>query len=144
MCPSSCKPDHLKIEPDHVLADMLRAMHLIVTEAKDAFEPEGGAYAAGGHGHGHTAMVTITTTTMPGGHGHMATITRRTTMTARAAHDDTTPLTAASLLQLIWLASPALPVGGFSYSEGLEASGGPGLVKLTKRRRPTGWPTSCT
>ncbi|MDI1236948.1 MAG: urease accessory UreF family protein [Polaromonas sp.] len=31
------------------------------------------------------------------------------------------PLPAASLLQLIWLASPALPVGGFSYSEGLEA-----------------------
>ena len=29
---------------------------------------------------------------------------------------------AASLLQLIWLASPALPVGGFSYSEGLEAA----------------------
>lgn len=27
----------------------------------------------------------------------------------------------SSLLQLIWLASPALPVGGFSYSEGLEA-----------------------
>ncbi len=26
-----------------------------------------------------------------------------------------------ALLQLIWLASPALPVGGFSYSEGLEA-----------------------
>jgi urease accessory protein len=32
------------------------------------------------------------------------------------------PLPAASLLQLIWLASPALPVGGFSYSEGLEAA----------------------
>jgi urease accessory protein len=31
-------------------------------------------------------------------------------------------LPAASLLQLIWLASPALPVGGFSYSEGLEAA----------------------
>ena len=30
-------------------------------------------------------------------------------------------LPAQSLLQLIWLASPALPVGGFSYSEGLEA-----------------------
>jgi urease accessory protein len=33
-----------------------------------------------------------------------------------------TPLPAASLLQLIWLASPALPVGGFSYSEGLESA----------------------
>ncbi|MDB5869383.1 MAG: Urease accessory protein UreF [Polaromonas sp.] len=32
------------------------------------------------------------------------------------------PLPAASLLQLIWLASPALPVGGFSYSEGLEVA----------------------
>ena len=50
------KPDHLKIEPDHVLADMLRAMHLTVNEAQAAFEPEGGAYASGGHGqdhHGH-------------------------------------------------------------------------------------------
>lgn len=55
--PIELKPDHLKIEPDHVLADMLRAMHLIVREAQEAFEPEGGAYApaaAGGHhGHGH-------------------------------------------------------------------------------------------
>ena len=47
------KPDHLKIEPDHVLADMLRQMHLIVSAADEAFEPEGGAYAAGGHGHAH-------------------------------------------------------------------------------------------
>ena len=45
------KADHLKFEPDHVLADLLRQMHLIVTPAHAAFEPEAGAYAAGGHGH---------------------------------------------------------------------------------------------
>ncbi len=37
-------------------------------------------------------------------------------------------LTPASLLQLIWLASPALPVGGFSYSEVLEAAVDAGLA----------------
>jgi urease accessory protein len=50
------KPDHLKLEPDHVLAELLRQQHLIVSEAQDAFEPEAGAYASGGHshaGHGH-------------------------------------------------------------------------------------------
>jgi len=52
--PIELKPDHLKIEPDHVLAAMLQAMHLIVREAAEAFEPEGGAYGAqGGPGHGH-------------------------------------------------------------------------------------------
>ena len=46
--------DHLKLEPDHVLADMLRQRHLIVSETQSAFEPEGGAYAAtDAHGHGH-------------------------------------------------------------------------------------------
>ena len=47
------KPDHLKLEPDHVLADMLRQQHLIVSDAVEAFEPEGGAYGSGGHGHGN-------------------------------------------------------------------------------------------
>jgi len=36
--------------------------------------------------------------------------------------DATNAPDAQSLLQLIWLASPALPVGGFSYSEGVEAA----------------------
>jgi urease accessory protein len=54
------KPDHLKFEPDPVLAEMLRRLHLSVSEELAPFEPEGGAYAANGgdahgheHGHGH-------------------------------------------------------------------------------------------
>ena len=49
--PIELKPDHLQIEPDHVLADMLRAMHLIVQPVEQPFEPENGAYATGGHSH---------------------------------------------------------------------------------------------
>jgi urease accessory protein len=53
--------DRLQLEPDHVLADMLRQMHLAVTEELAPFEPEGGAYAAHAahapahehHDHGH-------------------------------------------------------------------------------------------
>jgi urease accessory protein len=56
--PMELKPDHLKIEPDHVLADMLQAMHLVVNAVDDTFEPENGAYASAspvhaGHSHGH-------------------------------------------------------------------------------------------
>jgi urease accessory protein len=51
--PIELQPDHLKIEPDHVLADMLRAMHLIVHEVQDSFEPENGAYGEHGGGHQH-------------------------------------------------------------------------------------------
>ena len=55
--PIELKPDHLKIEPDHVLADMLRAMHMTVVEVSEPFEPESGAYGDhgghAGHAHGH-------------------------------------------------------------------------------------------
>ena len=60
--PIELTPEHLQIEPDHVLADMLRAMHLTVVELQAPFEPEGGAYAAHGHGH-HAAH-------HDHGHGH--------------------------------------------------------------------------
>jgi urease accessory protein len=55
--------------------------------------------------------------------------TRTATRTAMSinAPDATVP-EATTLLQLIWLASPALPVGGFSYSEALEAAVDDGLV----------------
>ncbi|MEY4653408.1 MAG: putative urease accessory protein [Pseudomonadota bacterium] len=45
-----------------------------------------------------------------------------TGMATRTEGDD------SALLQLIWLASPALPVGGFSYSEGLEGAVDAGLI----------------
>lgn len=55
------------------------------------------------------------------------------TTTAMAMADTTTDSApvlppAAALLQLLWLASPALPVGAFSYSEGLEAAVDSGLA----------------
>ena len=46
----------------------------------------------------------------------------------------------SALLSLIWLASPALPIGGFSYSEGLEAAVDHGLV--TNEASATGWLTT--
>ena len=42
------------------------------------------------------------------------------------------PLSASALLQLMQLASPALPVGGFSYSEVLEAAVDAGIVSAEK------------
>ena len=42
--------------------------------------------------------------------------------------EEATSPTPATLLQLMWLASPALPVGGFSYSEALEAAVDTGCV----------------
>jgi urease accessory protein len=64
--PIELQADHLKIEPDHVLADMLRDMHMTVVAVDESFEPENGAYGehsshaghahehAHGHAHGHS------------------------------------------------------------------------------------------
>ena len=56
--PIELQPDHLKIEPDPVLADMLRAMHITVAQVSEPFEPENGAYGDHGHDrhHGHTQV----------------------------------------------------------------------------------------
>jgi urease accessory protein len=55
---------------------------------------------------------------------HMSKImdTKVTAMATITGMRTDSALPPASLLQLIWLASPALPVGGFSYSEGLESA----------------------
>jgi urease accessory protein len=64
------RADHLQLEPDPVLASMLRSMHLIVNGVNAPFEPESGAYVSaepahdkhGAHDHGHAAH--------EGGHDH--------------------------------------------------------------------------
>ena len=59
--PIELRPDHLQIEPDHVLAEMLRAMHLIVNTVDAPFEPESGAYSShGAQAHGHTHAIADT------------------------------------------------------------------------------------
>jgi urease accessory protein len=53
----------LQIEPDHVLADMLRQMHLSVSEELAPFEPDAGAYGAHAvhtHEPGKPAAATLT------------------------------------------------------------------------------------
>ena len=45
-------------------------------------------------------------------------------------------------LQLMWLASPALPIGAFSYSEGLEAAIDHGHVSDAASAAPNDAPSS--
>lgn len=52
----------------------------------------------------------------------MDTTTATVMTTATVTMTTEAPAASLTLLRLMWLASPALPVGGFSYSEGLEAA----------------------
>ena len=59
----------------------------------------------------------------------MTTVTVAERPMPRAGRTASPAPSAHALLQLMWLASPALPVGGFSYSEALEAAVEAGLVQ---------------
>ena len=67
--PLELQADHLKLEPDHVLAAMLRAMHLRVDEEQSAFEPEAGAYG-GSHGGPHPGSHAAAGHADPHAHAH--------------------------------------------------------------------------
>lgn len=68
-----------------------------------------------------TATITTTTTRIP----TLLPMLPSPSCSDPASPEPTSP---AVMLQLMWLASPALPVGGFSYSEGLEAAVDAGRV----------------
>ncbi|MEO8311420.1 MAG: urease accessory protein UreE [Caldimonas sp.] len=54
--PLEVQSDRLALEPDHVLAELLVRMGLVVATTTGPFEPEAGAYgAAAAHGHSHAA-----------------------------------------------------------------------------------------
>ena len=69
--PLEVRAGALVLEPDHVLAELLARMGLVVTATRAPFEPEAGAYDVSNgaahdhrhHDHGHGATPTTTTTT---------------------------------------------------------------------------------
>ena len=77
--PLELQADRLQLAPDPVLADMLRLMHLAVSEELAAFEPEGGAYAThAAHGPGpargrepHTSAAPAAVKAHGHEHGHV-------------------------------------------------------------------------
>ena len=123
--PLEVRADRLVLEPDHVLAALLVRMGLHVESTRGPFEPEAGAYdtGAGAHSHEHHAG---------GAHLHDTHEHAQAHEHAHAKVDDeddaASMLSPSALLQLMRLASPSLPVGGFSYSEGLESAVDAALV----------------
>lgn len=57
--PAAVEAGRILIRPDHVLAAMVEGLGGRVVETTEPFQPEGGAYADGGHAHMHEH-----------GHGH--------------------------------------------------------------------------
>ena len=119
---------YLRIAADHVLGEMLLGLGAKVGEPEAPFEPESGAYG-GGH---------ATPRCRPG-------TAARSTSTPNRGTSMSNDLALARLLQL---ASPALPVGAYSYSQGLESAVDAGMVhdaasaEVLDRRRAASTPSA--
>ena len=91
--PAEIAPDRIRIQADPVLAEMLERLGATLTPVTAPFTPEAGAYGRGrtqGHDHAHADAPASESSKLP------------------------------ELQVLTQLFSQAFPVGGFSYSHGLE------------------------
>jgi urease accessory protein len=115
--PVEIGPDFLRYPADHVLDALVEQLGLRVVRALEPFEPEGGAYAhgsAGRHAHAH-------------GDDHDHDHDHGDAPQGAAPSERSAALRA--LLPLLRLASPALPIGAFAYSQGLEQAVERGWVR---------------
>ena len=75
--PTQIMPKGLRIRRDHVIEAMVKGLGARVIEIEAPFDPEGGAYAGGGHAHAPETDRTA-----------CAMIMHRTTMVTMITHDD--------------------------------------------------------
>ena len=109
----------LRLAADHVLAEMLRGLDATVTAREAPFEPEAGAY--GGAHHFHNEESRAARIHEYGNHEHDDTHDDEHEHCDHP-HHQTLMSQPSDLARLLQLASPALPVGAYSYSQGLEAA----------------------
>ena len=102
--PVEVRDGALRFAADDVLAGMLRGLGATRrARSRAPFEPEAGAYAAGHHHHSGEAKHT-----------------RHHPRHDRTHADESVMRDPLALVRLLQLASPALPIGAYSYSQGLE------------------------
>ena len=131
---AAIRADRILILRDHVIKAMLEGLGAKVADVVEPFTPVRGAYSGHGHGHddhhdhdhghhhGHdhgTTMATVTANSTPLAAGRAIRIMATTMADGR---------TEAAQLRLMAFLSPAFPVGGFSYSHGLERAAHDGLL----------------
>ncbi len=132
-CRSRCAPIGCSSSPTMCSPRCCAAWVCRSRRREGPFEPEAGAYDTASPGHGHVHAEGSARHDHAHDHGHDA--RPRSRARPRSARRSRGLVTPAALLQLMRLASPSLPVGGFSYSEGIESAVETGRVIDEATRR---------